>query len=106
MAARADLLTGSQLERYTPYTIVEWPRLLEELATVRRVGIAFDREESVVGRVGVAVAVGLSGGPVTGCVFVAGRAGRLDPDAPEVVEPVMAAARRLTGWSGAEQSVS
>ena len=46
LAARADLLTGGQLMRYTPYTIVEWPRLLEELGMVRRCGIAFDREES------------------------------------------------------------
>ncbi|MFC7623971.1 IclR family transcriptional regulator [Microlunatus sp. GCM10028923] len=100
LADRPELLTGQQLARFTPYTITDWPRLLAELGDVRNSGLAVDREESVVGRVGLAAAVRSGTGRVTGCLLIAGRSGRLSPDAPELVEPVLAGARRLSGWPG------
>jgi len=100
LADRPELLTGEQLARFTPYTITDWPRLLAELGEVRVRGLAVDREETIVGRVGLAAAVRSADGRLAGCLLVSGRSGRLTPDAPEIVEPVLAGARRLAGWPG------
>jgi DNA-binding IclR family transcriptional regulator len=42
-------LVGPTLKRMTPHTITSVPKLLEELATVRASGIAYDREEHTLG---------------------------------------------------------
>lgn len=104
LAARPELLTGGPLPRCTPYTLTQWPTLLEQLTAVRGSGLAVDREETVLGRVGVAGAVTDAGGRLSGCILVTGRAGRLDPDAVGVTAQVAGAARRLTGWSGLSAS--
>jgi DNA-binding IclR family transcriptional regulator len=54
----------------------------------------------VLGRVAVASAITSGGHRLTGCILVTGRSGRLDPDEPSITRPVVAAARRLTGWTG------
>lgn len=100
LADRPELLTGQQLARFTPYTITDWPRLLAELGDVRSTGLAVDREEAVIGRVALAAAVRSTTGRITGCLLVVGRSGRLSPDAPDVVDPILAGARRLSGWPG------
>lgn len=100
LADRPELLTGQLLDRLTPFTNTDWPRLLAELGDVRSSGFAVDREETVIGRVGLAAAVRSAEGRIAGCLLVAGRSGRLTPDAPEIVEPVLAGARRLCGWTG------
>jgi DNA-binding IclR family transcriptional regulator len=104
LAARPELLTGGPLPRLTPYTVTQWPTLLEQLTDVRGSGLAVDREETVLGRVAVAGAITAGGQRLTGCILVTGRRGRLDPDEPAVTRPVLAAARRLTGWSGVSRS--
>jgi IclR family KDG regulon transcriptional repressor len=50
-------LEGRTLERYTPRTITDPLRLLEELARVRAAGHAIDREERLLGAACVAVGV-------------------------------------------------
>jgi DNA-binding IclR family transcriptional regulator len=100
LAARPELLTGGPLPRLTPYTVTQWPTLLEQLTDVRCTGLAVDREETVLGRVAVAGAITSGGQRLTGCILVTGRSGRLDPDEPSITRPVVAAARRLTGWTG------
>lgn len=80
--------------------MTQWPTLLEQLGLIRRTGLAVDREETVLGRVAVASAIHDSTERLSGCILVTGRAGRLDPEAPEVREPITAAARRLAGWRG------
>jgi DNA-binding IclR family transcriptional regulator len=49
------LLPG-RLERFTPNTIVSRPKLLAEIAEVRRTGVAFDLEEHNLGICAVAIA--------------------------------------------------
>ena len=100
LAARPELLTGGPLPRLTPYTTTSWPTLLEQLTDVRCSGLAVDREETVLGRVAMASAITAVDRRLTGCILVTGRRGRLDPDEPALTAPVVAAARRLTGWAG------
>ena len=61
------------LERRTPYSITEPPRLLRDLAKVRETGLAHEREESVRGLIGLAAPIMLDGRPV-GAVGVTLRA--------------------------------
>ena len=106
LAARPELLTGSDLTRHTPYTITYWPLLLKSLTVIRATGVAVDHEESVLGRVGLAAVIHDGADHITGCILVAGRAGRLDPNAPDLVHKVRTASHRLTGWSGARGTVT
>lgn len=54
----------SGLTRRTPYSITELPRLLRELTKVRESGVAHEREESVLGLIGVAAPIMFQGRPV------------------------------------------
>jgi IclR family transcriptional regulator, acetate operon repressor len=60
-AARAALLDGLPLPRYTATTLVQRQALEDELAQIRRQGYAIDAEEFVDGLVCVAVPVQHSG---------------------------------------------
>ena len=56
----SDPLRGvlaSELKPLTPYTIIDQGRLRRELATVRRVGIAIESQESVLGNACVAAPI-------------------------------------------------
>ena len=46
-----------RLEPLTPHTIASWDKLMRELASIRRSGLAFDREENSVGISAVAMAI-------------------------------------------------
>lgn len=63
-AAEATARLPQRLPRFTPQTITARKRLLAELATVRREGVAFDREEHTEGICAVGAAVLDPTGPV------------------------------------------
>jgi len=78
----SDPLRGvlaSELKPLTPYTIIDPGRLLRELATVRRVGIAIESQESVLGNACVAAPIFDSVGHPVAAVSVSGPPMRLRP---------------------------
>lgn len=64
-AALARLRHRLPLRASTPHTITSWEALMQDLAAVRRSGVAHDREENALGICAIAVALkGPSGEPV------------------------------------------
>ena len=72
-------LPASGLKPLTPYTITDPGRLLRELATVRRAGIAIESQESVLGNACVAAPIFDSGRHPVAAVSVSGPPMRLRP---------------------------
>jgi IclR family transcriptional regulator, acetate operon repressor len=72
-------LPASGLKRLTPYTITDPGRLLRELATVRRAGIAVESQESVLGNACVAAPIFNSVRHPVAAVSVSGPPMRLRP---------------------------
>jgi DNA-binding IclR family transcriptional regulator len=70
--------------------------LRAELDEVRRSGVAYNMEETVVGVVGVAAGIWVEGGLV-GCISVAGPSARIRAALPSLAEAVQAAALRASG---------
>jgi DNA-binding IclR family transcriptional regulator len=66
------------LEAFTDHTITSIAALAAELARIRRDGVAFNREEYVVGLVGVAGAILGSDGRPLAAMTVGGPSGQLD----------------------------
>jgi IclR family transcriptional regulator, acetate operon repressor len=75
--ARSLPVTG--LKQLTPYTISDEGRLMRELATVRRAGIAIESQESVLGNACVAAPIFDCAGHVRAAVSVSGPPMRLRP---------------------------
>lgn len=87
-------------ERRTPYTFTQ-PRLfLDELMSIRKSGVAFDREESAIGLTCIATPVlGADGRPV-GAVSLSGRTSAFDPAAR--VSSIRRTAQRISELLRAE----
>lgn len=88
------------LQRYTPNTITEGPRLLEELASVRQKGYAIDNEEIESGLRCVAAPIRNHSGRVVAAISVAAPVQRmtkrnLQTTVPSVVAAADAISRRL-----------
>lgn len=73
----AWLRQARPLVALTSHTIVDGARLAAEFERIRRIGVAYDQQESVVGIVGVAAPIRTADGVVHGAVAVSGRAGQL-----------------------------
>jgi DNA-binding IclR family transcriptional regulator len=86
-----------QLEAHTPATITSGVRLREELANVRKYGVAFDRGEWSSDITGVAAPVWGPGRVLVGAISVVGPVGRLMPSAvaPRVRKIAEIASREL-----------
>jgi len=72
-------LPASGLKPLTPYTIIDSDRLLRELATVRRAGVAIESQEAVLGNACVAAPIFDSDGQPVAAVSVGGPPMRLRP---------------------------
>jgi len=82
------------LKRITPYTIVQPARLLSELKTARRTGLAYSREEMSAGAVSVAAPILGRGGVVRGALGVVARSTiKVDKLAPAVMTAALTIAR-------------
>jgi DNA-binding IclR family transcriptional regulator len=80
--------------RRTPYTVMARGLMAEQLRKARETGVAFDRQESVVGLVCVAAPVmGPDGRPI-GAVSACGPVGRFKPET--AVQPTLRAARLIS----------
>jgi DNA-binding IclR family transcriptional regulator len=72
---RRNVLAGP-LERRTPHTIIAPGTLARALTSVRRSGVAFEREESALGITCIAVPVFSAAGDVVAAVSITGPTGR------------------------------
>lgn len=105
---RDDYVGSLAFDARTDATITEPAALLDELATVRSRGVAFDDEESHDGVRGVAGAITGDEGAVLGAIEVAGDVDRLSgeffrtelPDRVENVVGVVEVATTYADWSG------
>lgn len=68
------------LKSRTPYSVRTAQRLLRDLAAVRQVGVAFDREEARLGLVCVGAPVLDGNGFALGALSISGASGRFRPD--------------------------
>lgn len=78
--ATVKSVIDSGLARRTPYSIVEPRVLVEQLAAVARSGLAYDREESVLGTVCIGAPIFGPGRRVRAAISVTGPIGRFQPD--------------------------
>ena len=106
LARSDDTLTqavvDAGLTRYTPYTITSPQRLLEELETARRDGVAYDREEYQLGVTCVAAAVLGRAHAVEAALSVTGLAGRFHAEhQAAAVRTATLALSRMLGYSPA-----
>ena len=85
------LLTG-HMEQFTPHTITGVDALLEELAEVRKTGIAYDREEHTIGICAVGTALADAAGRVV-AVSVPIPAQRFDDGEAQAVKALRATRR-------------
>lgn len=93
------------LRPVTPYTIVVPDVLLQELARTCRTGVAYARQEDVVGTASVAAPILSGGRDVLGALSISGPAPRFDPTrlADAVRVAAVGIGRRLGGCSGPRQ---
>jgi DNA-binding IclR family transcriptional regulator len=86
-------ITSGDLERRTPGTITDTSALIRELADIRRLGVATEREECVAGLTCAASPIIVRGSAPTAAISVAGPVAELMPD--RVAAAVRAAAATL-----------
>lgn len=81
-----DRMIDANTIRFTPHTITHAGRLKQQLAEVRRVGVAYDLEESIVGLAGVASPI-LVNNRAIAAVSVSGPTNRVNLEelAPKVI---------------------
>ncbi|QII03797.1 IclR family transcriptional regulator (plasmid) [Rhodococcoides fascians A21d2] len=92
-----DAILGQPLRRYTPKSIVDPKRLAAELDSVRRTGVAIEREEAAIGGCCLASPVMLAGRP-TAAISVSVPTDRFRPEllAPAVRTAALALGRALS----------
>lgn len=97
-------LLGESLRASTPHTITDRDRFMAELAEIRRTGLAYDREEYVVGVYCVGAAVFDVRGDVVAGAGVTGLVSRFRPeDLPRIEVQVLDCARQISvaiGYDG------
>jgi IclR family KDG regulon transcriptional repressor len=67
-----EILTRTELRRYTPYSITDRAAYKEEILGVRKQGVAYDREEYIEGMVAFAVPIKAYGKDVQAAIWVVG----------------------------------
>lgn len=94
---RERIIEQRGLKRYTENTLVDRADLLQELATIRSQGVAFDNEEHEKNVRCVAAPVYDAQGQVIAAISIAGPAFRMTPERQQDLEPhVMEAAQRIS----------
>jgi DNA-binding IclR family transcriptional regulator len=67
-----EILTRTDLKRYTPYSIVDKAAYKQEILEVRRQGIAYDREEYIEGMVAFAIPIKSNGRDLQAAIWAVG----------------------------------
>jgi IclR family acetate operon transcriptional repressor len=90
------LIDARPLIAFTPHTITDFPRLVEELRLVRRLGFAMDREEFQLGVCCIGAAIRTPSGTVIGSISVSSPTFRADEQTVEGIRSqVIGAAQSL-----------
>ena len=90
------------MKRYTEHTITDFPELVESLRSVRRTGIAIDREEYLPGVICVGAAIRDQAGTVIGALSASTPTMRADDEHIALMrEEISAATRALSAEYGA-----
>ena len=85
------------LKRYTPSTITNRDRLLQEIERARKEGVAYDNEELDIGVKCIAAPIFDRAGRVVASISISGPAQRFMPDAiPRMEAEVKKAAREIS----------
>jgi len=80
-----EILTRTELKRYTPYSIIDKAAYKEEILEVRRQGIAYDREEYIEGMVAFAVPIKANGRDLQAAIWAVGLKHQMsDSSVPEL----------------------
>lgn len=100
----AALLRKAPLRAFTPNTITDAVRLRAEIADVQREGIAYDREERVVGTICIAAPVRNHRGDVVSAMSISGPSKRMSQQRLVELAPVVRQAAAMLsselGWQG------
>ena len=103
-AEAMTILTRHPRTKRTPATKTELSQILSELDEVRRTGIGYAREETLLGITAIAAPIFNAAGRAIAALSVALPTARLDPDREaEIVRAVRRSARDLSanlGWQG------
>jgi DNA-binding IclR family transcriptional regulator len=84
------------LTRRTEYTITDRARLFDEFAEIRSTGVAYDREESVMGGICISAAIRPAGQPVVAALSLSTPIVRMTPEREEETrKAVLEAAARV-----------
>lgn len=91
------------LVRRTPFSVVAPGLMSDQLAAVRSTGVAFDRQESMVGLACVAAPIMADDGTAVAAISLSGPAGRFKPEAvvplvSRASQLIAADMRRQHGW--------
>jgi IclR family transcriptional regulator, acetate operon repressor len=90
------------MKRYTEHTITDFPELVESLRTVRRTGIAIDREEYLPGVICIGAAIRDQAGTVIGALSASTPTMRADDEhLARMREEISTATRALSAEYGA-----
>jgi IclR family acetate operon transcriptional repressor len=99
------VVTAHGMTRFTPNTITDWPTLIEALDTVRRNGVAFDREEFRPGVICIGAAIRDQCGAVVGAISASTPTMRASEEhLGQIRDEVMAATRALSIELGARKA--
>jgi DNA-binding IclR family transcriptional regulator len=84
------------LTRRTEHSITDRARLFDEFAEIRRTGVAYDREESVLGGICISAAIRPNGQPVVAAISLSTPIVRMTPEREEQTrKAVLEAAMRI-----------
>lgn len=75
-----EIIDEQGLERQAPHTITDRDELLTELAEIRDTGVAYNRQETIHGLVGVGIPIRNQDGSVIGAISIIGPRSRMEPE--------------------------
>jgi DNA-binding IclR family transcriptional regulator len=82
-----EILSRTELKRYTPYSIVDKAAYKAEILEVRKQGIAYDREEYIEGMIAFAIPVKANGRDLQSAIWAVGLARQVpDSSVPELTQ--------------------
>lgn len=91
------VIAKTELKRYTPSTITDRDRLLQEIERARKEGVAYDNEELSIGVRCIAAPIFDRAGRVVASISISGPAQRFMPDAiPRMAVDVKKAAQEIS----------
>jgi IclR family transcriptional regulator, KDG regulon repressor len=98
--ARAAVMEGKELVRFTPHTITGMKDFLAELERVKSAGTGFDNEESVLGLSCISAPVFNARGQVMAAFSVSGKTGEIRADRERIIGAVRYAGAQISSQLG------